>query len=264
MSEIFNNLDMFNVVYSTFTSVLIKVIVIMFLLFTLIYIILVQIYFERLFRKHNFPGYYNKIPLYNLAVLLKIVSLPPMYVVLFLIPVVNFIFILYVNNKLCLLYKKPSKVFFQMIYMSPIAFDRFIPDPKKSEEARRRMELEKQRLEEIKRLEREKSMKESTPNLLSEEEYKELNKQLVENVEVDNIFKTPEKNRDDVVTYKAIDTKKLIESQKEGFEIEELISKPNNQKATPLESEHKFVPFGKDLEEVELESDDKVQNEREE
>ena len=255
MNEILDSLNNFSVTYATFIQVFIKVVIITSILFTIIYIILVQIHFERLFRKHMYPSYYNKIPFYNLVVLLKIISLPGIYSVLFLVPLVNIFFILYVNNRLCILYKKPSRVFFQMIYMPSIAFENFIPNPKKSEEYKRKMELEKQKEEDKKRKERERSMKEETPNLLSEKEYKELNKQLTENVEIDSIFKDPSLQKEEVVTYKAIDTRKLIESQKEpDFEMEEFVYRPVNQKAEPLEEEKKFVSDSKDLEEVDLDN----------
>ena len=258
MNEIFDKLNNFSVTYSSFISVFIKVSLITFSLITLIYIILVQVHFERLFRKHNYPAFYNKIPLYNLAVLLKIVSLPAMYVVLFLVPGVNLFFILYVNNKLCMLYKKPSRVFFQMIFLPTIAFENFIPNPKKNEEYKRRLEEEKKKEEEKRRKEREKSMKEETPNLLSENEYKELNKQLSEDIEIDSIFKDPNSlNKEEVVTYKAIDTRKLIESQKEDdFEMEEFVYRPVNQKATPLEEEKKFISDSQEMEELDFEENE--------
>jgi len=54
----------------------------------------------KLFEKAGQPGWAAIIPIYNLIVLLKFVGKPTWWVILFLIPVVNYVFLIWTYNML--------------------------------------------------------------------------------------------------------------------------------------------------------------------
>jgi hypothetical protein len=54
----------------------------------------------KLFEKAGQPGWAALIPIYNAIVLLKIVGKPTWWIILFIIPVVNYVFIIWTYNML--------------------------------------------------------------------------------------------------------------------------------------------------------------------
>jgi hypothetical protein len=68
------------------------------LLFALVIFIIASMW--TIFTKAGQPGWAAIIPIYNMIVLLKIVGKPTWWIVLFLIPVVNYVFIIWTYNML--------------------------------------------------------------------------------------------------------------------------------------------------------------------
>ena len=56
--------------------------------------------FWKVFEKAGRPGWEGIVPIYNLYILLKIVGKPTWWLVLFLIPVVNYVFLIWTYNML--------------------------------------------------------------------------------------------------------------------------------------------------------------------
>lgn len=54
----------------------------------------------KLFEKAGQPGWAALIPIYNVIVLLKIVGKPTWWIILFIIPVVNYVFLIWTYNML--------------------------------------------------------------------------------------------------------------------------------------------------------------------
>ena len=54
----------------------------------------------KIFEKAGQPGWAAIVPIYNLYVLLKIVGKPGWWIILFLIPIVNYVFIIWTYNML--------------------------------------------------------------------------------------------------------------------------------------------------------------------
>ncbi len=63
-------------------------------------IILIIVSLWKIFEKAGKPGWAAIVPIYNLIVLLEIVGKPLWWIVLFLIPVVNIVFLIWVTNLL--------------------------------------------------------------------------------------------------------------------------------------------------------------------
>ncbi len=70
------------------------------LLLGLAFIGLILASFWKIFEKAGRPGWEGIIPFYNIYVLLKFVGKPGWWLVLFLIPIVNYIFIIWTYNML--------------------------------------------------------------------------------------------------------------------------------------------------------------------
>ncbi len=65
-----------------------------------ILVIVQLISFWKIFVKAGRPGWEGIIPIYNIYILLKIVGKPGWWLILFLIPLVNFVFIIWTYNML--------------------------------------------------------------------------------------------------------------------------------------------------------------------
>lgn len=63
-------------------------------------VILVLVGLWKIFTKAGKPGWAILIPIYNLYVLLQIVNKPWWWLILFIVPVVNFVFIIWTFNRL--------------------------------------------------------------------------------------------------------------------------------------------------------------------
>ncbi len=70
------------------------------LLFVLGFIVLIFASFWKIFEKAGRPGWEGIVPFYNLYMLLKIVGKPGWWLVLFIIPIVNYVFIIWTYNML--------------------------------------------------------------------------------------------------------------------------------------------------------------------
>lgn len=63
-------------------------------------VILVLVGLWKIYTKAGKPGWAILIPIYNLYVLLQIVNKPWWWLILFIVPVVNFVFIIWTFNRL--------------------------------------------------------------------------------------------------------------------------------------------------------------------
>ena len=77
----------------------------------------------KIFVKAGKPGWAAIIPIYNFIVLLEIVGKPLWWIVLFLIPFVNYIFLIWTINLLSLSFGKDTGFTLGLIFLGPI----FIP-----------------------------------------------------------------------------------------------------------------------------------------
>ncbi len=71
-----------------------------FLIFILVLILLVIVSMWKIFEKAGEEGWKAIIPIYNMYVLLKIVGKPGWWLLLFIIPLVNYVFIIWTYNML--------------------------------------------------------------------------------------------------------------------------------------------------------------------
>ncbi len=76
----------------------------------------------KIFVKAGKPGWAAIIPIYNLIVLLEIVGKPLWWIVLFLIPFVNYIFLIWTLNLLSLSFGKDTGFTLGLIFLGPIFF----------------------------------------------------------------------------------------------------------------------------------------------
>lgn len=63
-------------------------------------VILVLVGLWKIFTKAGKPGWATLIPIYNLYVLLQIVNKPWWWLILYIVPVVNFVFLIWTFNRL--------------------------------------------------------------------------------------------------------------------------------------------------------------------
>lgn len=71
-----------------------------FVIFILAVVTLIIASMWTIFTKAGQPGWAAIIPIYNMIVLLKIVGKPTWWIILFLIPIVNYVFIIWTYNML--------------------------------------------------------------------------------------------------------------------------------------------------------------------
>lgn len=94
------------------------------ILFYLAFIVLMVVSMWKIFTKAGKPGWAVLIPIYNIIVLLEIVGKPWWFVLLILfLPIINFVFIVWVTNLLSLSFGKDSGYTIGLILLSPV----FIP-----------------------------------------------------------------------------------------------------------------------------------------
>lgn len=77
----------------------------------------------KIYAKAGQPGWAIFIPIYNIIVMLKIVGKPWWWLLLMLIPIVNYVFIIWMLNLLSLSFGKNTGFTIGLIFLSPI----FIP-----------------------------------------------------------------------------------------------------------------------------------------
>ena len=75
----------------------------------------------RIYIKAGYPGWYSIIPVYSLLILFKIVNRPSWWILLFLIPIVNIIFAIWVINLLAKKFKKDEAFTLGLIFL-PLIF----------------------------------------------------------------------------------------------------------------------------------------------
>lgn len=86
----------------------------------LVFVVVVLAAFWQVFTKAGEPGWAILIPIYNLIVLLKIVGRPWWWLILFLIPIVNFIIGILVNIDLAKSFGKGIGFAIGLILLPPI------------------------------------------------------------------------------------------------------------------------------------------------
>ncbi len=91
-------------------------------LFILIVIIFYIYTYWRIFEKAGKPGWATLIPIYNTLVMLKIIGKPWWWLLLFLIPGVNFIFAIWMINLLSISFGKGIGFTLGLIFLSPIFY----------------------------------------------------------------------------------------------------------------------------------------------
>jgi len=74
----------------------------------------------KIFVKAGKPGWAAIIPIYNLIVLLEIVGKPLWWIVLFIIPFVNYIFLIWTINLVSLSFGKDVGFTLGLIFLAPI------------------------------------------------------------------------------------------------------------------------------------------------
>ena len=95
---------------------------------TIIYLILIIAVIAglwKIFEKAGKPGWAAIIPIYNIIVLLQIVGKPVWWIILFIIPIVNFIIAILVYLELLKKFSKPGWHVFLIIFLPFI----YIPYP---------------------------------------------------------------------------------------------------------------------------------------
>jgi len=91
-------------------------------LFILIVIIFYIYTYWRIFEKAGKPGWATLIPIYNTLVMLKIIGKPWWWLLLFLIPGVNFIFAIWMINLLSISFGKGIGFTLGLLFLSPIFY----------------------------------------------------------------------------------------------------------------------------------------------
>ncbi len=92
---------------------------VLFMLFVAVFYIYT---YWRIFEKAGKPGWAVLIPIYNAIVVLEIVGKPWWWIFLFLIPVVNFIFAIWMVNLLSLSFGKTTAFTIGLLLLSPIFY----------------------------------------------------------------------------------------------------------------------------------------------
>ena len=87
----------------------------------ILFIIAFYLYtYWRIFEKAGKPGWAALIPIYNTLMLLEIVGKPWWWILLFLIPIVNIIFAIWMVNMLSLSFGKSTGFTVGLVLLSPI------------------------------------------------------------------------------------------------------------------------------------------------
>ena len=82
--------------------------------------VIVLIALWKIFTKAGKPGWAVLIPIYNLYVLIEIVGRPGWYLLMFLIPIVNVIFLVMINFDLAKSFGKGTGFGLGLIFLTPI------------------------------------------------------------------------------------------------------------------------------------------------
>jgi uncharacterized membrane protein YhaH (DUF805 family) len=89
----------------------------------ILFIIAFYLYtYWRIFEKAGKPGWAALIPIYNTLMLLEIIGKPWWWILLFLIPVVNIIFAIWMVNMLSLSFGKSTGFTVGLVLLSPIFY----------------------------------------------------------------------------------------------------------------------------------------------
>ena len=76
----------------------------------------------KVYTKAGKPGWAVLIPIYNIIVLLEIVGKPTWWIILLLIPIVNFVILIWVTNLLSLSFGKDTGFTLGLIFLSIIFY----------------------------------------------------------------------------------------------------------------------------------------------
>ncbi len=85
-------------------------------------IILMVASFWKIFTKAGKPGWAAIVPIYNIVVLLQIVEKPVWWIILFLIPIVNFIISIIIYVSLAKVFGKGVGFALGLLFLAPIFF----------------------------------------------------------------------------------------------------------------------------------------------
>lgn len=72
----------------------------------------------KLYNKAGQPGWASIVPIYNIIISLKVAKLSPWLIFLYLVPLVNFIFSIYVSVKTCQAFNKGTGFTLGYIFLS--------------------------------------------------------------------------------------------------------------------------------------------------
>ncbi len=87
-----------------------------------IILLIIIIAWWNIFEKAGQPGWKAIIPLYNAYILLKIVGKPDWWLLMFFIPFVNFVFIIWTYNMLSKSFGKEEAFFFRLRFSNSCLF----------------------------------------------------------------------------------------------------------------------------------------------
>lgn len=76
----------------------------------------------KIYEKAGQPGWAAIVPIYNLYILLKIVGKPGWWLILFLIPIVNYVFIIWTYNMLSKSFGKDEGFTAGLVLLGPVFF----------------------------------------------------------------------------------------------------------------------------------------------
>ena len=74
----------------------------------------------KVFEKAGKPGWAAIVPIYNIIVMLEIVGKPTWWVVLLLVPIVNYVILIWMINLMSLSYGKTTGFTLGLIFLAPI------------------------------------------------------------------------------------------------------------------------------------------------
>jgi hypothetical protein len=102
-----------------------------FIIFALIFVVFYCICMWKIFEKAGHPGWSAIVPIYNYYIFTKIIGKPGWWVILFLIPYLNIIFLIWGTNLLSKSFGKDigftlGLIFLGFIFMPIMAFDKTI------------------------------------------------------------------------------------------------------------------------------------------
>ena len=162
-----------------------------FALLTILFSLLIMVTTSNVFEKNGKKSSLSFIPIYNLLIMLDIVGMTRWFFILLLIPFVNVFVIMLILYRLSVIFRTNSffalgLIFFPFIFLPILNFSSIFV---------------------IDKVEENKDVSPEMVTLLTEEQYNELNNSEPVQETVDNVFKAPVTQNEDVPIFKANKTK---------------------------------------------------------